>query len=232
MGTHLSTTNMSLKHDETITLFSFPSVQLAAPYVPCKELFTVHFWFRIHGRALQSIREKAMNCDRVLGLLFQGLCWAYYFKEKKKRRKVAVVQSLSCDRLFVTPWTAAGQVSLTFTISWNLLKLMSIELMMPSNHLILCHTFLFWPSIFPRNRVFSNESALRIRWPKYWSFTINPSNEYSGFISFRIDWFDLFAAQGTSLESSSTTIQKHQFSSSQPSFWSNSHICIRLLEKP
>ena len=172
-----------------------------------------------------------MNCDRVLGLLFQGLCWACYLK-KKKRRKVAVVQLLSCDQLFVTPWTAAGQVSLTFTISWSLIKLMSIELMMPSNHLILCHPFLFWPSIFPRNRVFSNVSALRIRWPKYWSFTINPSNEYSGFISFRVDWFDLFAAQGTSQESSSTTIQKHQFSSSQPSYRSNSHICIRLLEKP
>ena len=116
---------------------------------------------------------------------------------KKKRRKVAI-QSLSCDRFFMTPWTTPCQVSLSFTISWSLLKLMSIESMMPSNHLILCHPFFFWLSVFPRIRVFSNESALHIRTPKYWwSFTINPSNQYSGLISFRIDWFDLFAVQGT-----------------------------------
>ena len=98
-----------------------------------------------------------------------------------------------------TPWTAAHQASLFFTIPWSLLKLLSIELVMPSNHLILCHPLLLLPSNFPSIRVFSNELALRIRWPKYWSFSfsISPSNEYSGLISFRIDWSDLLAVQGT-----------------------------------
>ena len=99
----------------------------------------------------------------------------------------------------MTPWTAAHQASLSFTISQSLLKFIFIESVMLSNHLILCHPLLLLPSIFLIIRVFSNESALRIRWPKYWSFsfTISPSNEYSGLISFRIDWFDLFAVQGT-----------------------------------
>ena len=99
----------------------------------------------------------------------------------------------------LTPWTAACQASLSFTISWSLLKLMSTELMMPSNHAILCHTLLLPPSVFPSIRVFSHESVLCIRWPKYWSFSfsISPSNEYSGLISFRIDWFDLLTFQGT-----------------------------------
>ena len=112
---------------------------------------------------------------------------------------VVVVQSLSRVRLFATPWTAACQVSLSITNSQSLLKLMSIESVMPFNHLILCRPLLLLPSIFPSIRVFSNESALRIRWPKYWSFSfsISPSNEYSWLISFRIDWFDLFAVQGT-----------------------------------
>ena len=104
---------------------------------------------------------------------------------------------LSCVRLFVTPWTAARQVSLSITNSQSLLKLMSIESVMPSNHLILCHPLVLPPSIFPSIRVFSNESVLHIMWPKYWSFSISPSNEYSGLISFRIDWFDLLAVQGT-----------------------------------
>ena len=106
-------------------------------------------------------------------------------------------QSLSHVQLFVTPWTAARQASLSFTISWSSLKLISIELVMPSNHQILCCSLLFLPSIFPSIKVFSNESALWIRWPKYWGFSFNPSNEYSGLISFRIDWFDLLAVQGT-----------------------------------
>ena len=99
----------------------------------------------------------------------------------------------------MSPWTAACQASLSFIISWNLLKLMSTELMMPSNHLILCHPLLLLPSIFPSIRVFSNEPVLCIRWPKYWSssFSISPSNEYSGLIFFRIDWLDLLAVQGT-----------------------------------
>ena len=110
---------------------------------------------------------------------------------------VAVVQSLSRVWLSVTPWTAACQASLSFTISWSLLSLKSIELEMPSNCLILCHPLLFLPLIFLSIKVFSNELALCIRWPKYWSFSISPSNEYSGLISFRIDRFDLFAVQGT-----------------------------------
>ena len=109
------------------------------------------------------------------------------------------VQSLSCVWLCVTPWTAACQASLSITNSQSLFKLMSFKLVMPSNHLIFCCPFLLLPSIFSSIRVFSSESVLRIRWPKYWSFSISisPSNEYSGLISFRIDWFDLLAIQGT-----------------------------------
>ena len=109
------------------------------------------------------------------------------------------VQSLSRARLFVTPWTAALKASLSITNSQSLLNLMSIKSVMPSNHLILCHPLLLLPSIFPSIRVFSNQSVLCIRWPKYWSFSfsISPSNEYSGLISFRIDWLDLLAVQGT-----------------------------------
>ena len=110
-----------------------------------------------------------------------------------------VVQSLSHSRLFVTPWMAAHQDSLSFTTSWSLFKLMSIELVMPSNHLVLCHPPLLLPSIFPSIRIFSNELALPIRWPKYWNFgfSISPSNENSGLISFRIDWLHILAVQGT-----------------------------------
>ena len=110
-----------------------------------------------------------------------------------------VVQSLSCVRLFVTPWIAACQASLTFTISWRLLKLISIAMVVPSNHFIIYCTLLFVPSVFPSIRVFSSESVLHIRWLNYWSFSfgISPSNEHSGLISFRLDWFDLLAVQGT-----------------------------------
>ena len=109
------------------------------------------------------------------------------------------VQSLSHVQLFVTPWTTAHQAFLSSTNSWSLLKLMSIESVMPSNHLILCHPLLLPPSIFPNIRVFSNESTLHIRWPKFWSFSfsIRPSNEYSGLISYRMDWLALLAVQGT-----------------------------------
>ena len=142
----------------------------------------------------------------------------------------AVVQSLSCVRLFETPWTAARQASLSFTISWSLLKLRSIESVMPSNHLILRHPLLLLPSIFPGTGVFSNESALRIRWPKYGSFSpsISPSNDYSGLISFRIDWCDLLAVQGT-LKS----LLQHQYSKASKalSFLYGPHVCARLLGK-
>ena len=112
---------------------------------------------------------------------------------------VVFVQSLRHVQLFVTPWTEACQASLSFTISQSLLKLMFIESVMPSNRLTLCCPLLLLPSIFPSIRVFSNESALPIRWPKYWSFrfSINPSKEYSRLISFRMDWLDLLAVQGT-----------------------------------
>ena len=114
---------------------------------------------------------------------------------------IVVVQSLSCVQLFATSWTVACQASLSFTISWSLLKLMSIELVMLSNHLILRRPFSFHPPAFYlfQHKVFSNELALRIRWPMYWSFSfsISPSNEDSGLISFRIDWFDVLGVQGT-----------------------------------
>ena len=143
------------------------------------------------------------------------------------------VQLLSHVRLFVTPWTTARQASRSITSSQSLPKFMSMESVMPSNHLILCRPLLP-PSVFPSIRVFSNESALRMRWPKYWSFSfsISSSNQYSGLISFRMDWLDLLAVQGPSRVFSNTTVQKHQFFGNQLSLWSNSHIHTRLLEKP
>ena len=131
-----------------------------------------------------------------------------------------IVQSLSCVQLFVTPWTAAHQASLSITNSWSLLKLMSIESVMPFNYLTVCHLFLLLPSILPSVRIFSNESALCIRWPKCWSFSfsISPSNEYSGLISFRIDWFDLLAVQGRDSQESFTTRQFKSINSSMLSF--------------
>ena len=112
---------------------------------------------------------------------------------------IVVAQSLNHVWLFVTPWTAALQASRSITISWSFPKLMSLESEIPSDHLILCHPLLLLPSIFPSLRVFSTESVLCIRWPKYWSFSfsVSPSNEYSELIFFRIDWFDLLAVQGT-----------------------------------
>ena len=119
-------------------------------------------------------------------------------EEKCAKGEVVVVHLLSHVQIFVTPWTAACQSSLSITNSWSLLKLMSLESLMPSNHLIICHPLLLLPSIFPSMRVFSNESALQIR-SKYWSFSfsISPSNEYSGLNSFRMDWLDVLAVQGT-----------------------------------
>ena len=129
--------------------------------------------------------------------------------------------SVVSDQLFATPWTAC-QASLSITNSWSLLKLMSIESVLPSNHLTLCHPLLLPPSIFPSIRVFSSESTLCMRWTKYWSFSssISPSKEYPGLISFRMDWLDLLTVQGT-LKS---LLQKHQFFGAQLSLWSNSHI--------
>ena len=131
---------------------------------------------------------------------------------------------LSCVRLFATPWTAARQASLSITNSRSLLKLMSIESVMPSNYLILCHPLLLLHSIFPSIRVFSNKSVLHIRWPKYWnfSFSISPSNEYSGLISFRMDWLDLLAVQGT-LKS---LLQHH--TSKASIFWHSAFFIVQL----
>ena len=126
---------------------------------------------------------------------------------------VNLVQSLGRVQLFATPWTAELQASLSRTNCQNLLKLMSIASVMPSNHVILCHPLLLPPSIFPSIRVFSSESVLCIRWPEDWSFSfsISPSNEYSGLSSFRMDWLDSLQSKGLSRVFSNTTVQKHQF---------------------
>ena len=151
------------------------------------------------------------------------------------------VQSLNHVRLFATPWTAARQASLSTTNSRSPPKPMSIVSVMPSNHLILCHPLLLLPSNFPSIRVFSNESALRIRRPKYWSFSFNisPSNEHPGLISFRMDWSPLgwtgwisLQFKGLSRVFSNTTVQKHQFLGTQLSSQSNSHVHTWLLGKP
>ena len=144
------------------------------------------------------------------------------------------VQSLNHVWLFVTPWTAACQASLSFTISRNLPKFMSIESVMPINLFILCCPLLHLPSVFRSIRVFfSSESAVRIRWPKYWSFSSNPSNEYSRLTSFRTDWFDILAVQETLKIFSSTTVQKHQLFSALPSLWSKlSHLHVTTGNSP
>ena len=146
---------------------------------------------------------------------------------------IVVVQSLNSVQLFVTLWTAAHKASLSFTISRRLLKLMSIELVMSPNHLVLCCHLLLLQSIFPSTRVFSNESALWIRWPKYWSFSFSISpNENSGLISFRIDWFDLLEVQGTLKSSPTSQFKSNQFFGPLLSLWFKSHIHTWLLEKP
>ena len=145
-----------------------------------------------------------------------------------------VVQSLSHVLLYLTPRTVAHQTLLTFTVSQSLLKLMSIEPVMPSNHLILCHSLLLLPSIFPRIRILSSKSALHTRWPKYWSFSISisPSNEYSGFICYRFTGLISLQSNRLSRLFSSTTVSKHQLFCAEPSSWSNFHIHTWLLEKP
>ena len=150
-----------------------------------------------------------------------------------KGRHSQSVQSLSRVQLFETPWTATRQASLAINNSWRLLKLRSIESVMPSNHLILCHPLLLLLSIFPSIRVFSNESVLCIRWPKHWSFTfsISPSNEYDRFPLGWTSWIFL-QSKGLSTVFFNTTVQKHQFFSAHLSLQSNSHIHTSLLEKP
>ena len=191
-------------------------------------------WACIQAASTSSMREfhRAVNGRTALFYSFWGwvctyMCvWVFAY--------VAVVQSQSRVPLFATPWTVTHQTSLTFTISWSLLKLMPIESVIPSNNFVLCHPLLLLPSIFHSIRVFSNESALPIRWPKYWSFSFSiiPSSEYSGLISFRIDWLDLLAVQRT-LKS---LLQHHSSEASifcaQLSLYSNSHIHTWLLKKP
>ena len=127
-------------------------------------------------------------------LCYVNICWSFVHI---KRILFSSAQSLSRVLLFTTPWTIACQASLSITNSWSLLKFMSIKSVMPSNHLIPCHPLLLLPSIFPSIRVFSNKSVLHTRWPNYWSFSISPSGEYSGLISFRMGWFDPLTVQGT-----------------------------------
>ena len=141
-----------------------------------------------------------------------------------KTSQFSSVQWFSHVQLFAPPWTAARQASLYIANSWSLPKLMPTESVMPSNHLILCRPLLLLPSIFPSIRVFSSESVLRIRWPKYWSFSfsISPSSEHPGLISFRINWLD--QSKGLSRVFCNTTVQKHQFFGTQPPSQSDSHI--------
>ena len=151
--------------------------------------------------AKESDMTEWLNNKKNQGATYKGKLTKY--PSFAKIHIVVVVQLLSHVRLFATPWTAAPQASLSFTISWSLLKFISIDLVMPSNYLILCCPLLLLPSIFPGVMVFSKESVLYIRWLKYWNFSISPSNKYSGLISFRMDWLDLLAVQGT-LKSSPT----------------------------
>ena len=157
-------------------------------------------------RTLRGDRERKNNGrDRLFAETIPNIQWLYGSVRKyvtrclKLDRWILSVQSLSRVRLFATPWTSAQQASLSITNSQSPPKLMSIELVMPSNHLIFCCPLLLLHSIFPSIRVFSNESALHIRWPKYWSFSFNisPSKEHPGLMSFRMDWLDLLAVQGT-----------------------------------
>ena len=149
-----------------------------------------------------------------------------YIKKLSKVTQLSSVQLLSHVQLFVTPWTAACQATLSITISRSLLKLTSIELVMPSNHLVLCRPLLLPPSIFPSIKIFSNESALHIRWPKHWSFSFNisPSNEHPGLVSFRMDWLDLLAVQVMLKSLLQHHSSKASFFSAQLSSQSNSHI--------
>ena len=155
-----------------------------APRLSC--FWQKHFFF------LYQINNSSYNW--FLGVIF--FC-SFYWSVVDLQCCAIVLQPLSHVQLFATPWNAAYQASLSFTISQSLRKLMPVELVMPSTHLILCHPLLLLSSVFPNIRVFSSESALRIGWQKYWSFNISPSNEYSGLISFRTDWFDLLAVQRT-----------------------------------
>ena len=194
---------------------------------------TVSLWMLLVRKfflELQDVSCTLLNCRRentqmsISGILISWAVWVLWQECHLLLLKdvISSVQSLSHVLLFVTPWTAACQASLSITNSRSLLKLTSIESVMPSNHLILCRPLLLLHSIFPSIRVFSNESALRIRWPKYWSFSfsISPSNEYSGLISFRIDWFDGILI----IHNSNLSWTAIPFFQEEPQTWKQTHI--------
>ena len=190
-------------------------------------------WTEVDATTVENSMEISQKVKNRPILWYNSSTLGYLSKENENTRVVVVAQSLSPVWLFATPWITAHQSPLSSTISWSLLKFMSIESVMLSNHLILCHPLLLLPSIFPSISVFSSELALHIRWPEYWSFSfISPSNEYSGLSSFRIDWFDLLAVRENSRVLPNTTVQKHQFFHAQRFLWSNSHIWTWLLEEP
>ena len=168
------------------------------------------------------ISRNCSELDSQLTLTLMRICAVYFCNVRFYSSDVVVVQSLSHVWLFVMPWIVACQAPLSSTVSQNLLKFMSIESVMPSNHLILCCPLLLLPSVFPRLRIFSSEFALCIRWPKYWnfSFSISPSNELSGLISYKIEWYNLLAIQGI-LESSPI-----------PQFKSNNSSALKFLYSP
>ena len=171
---------------------SYPSLTNFFSHVP-----SFGEWHQ-HPQGLSTHLESTYTSHTTL-LTFHRSVRPAYLSKPSSAPYPSSVQWLSRVWLFATPWTAAPQASLSITNSWSLLKLMSIELVVPSNHLILCRPLLLLPSIFPRIRVFSNELILHIRWPKYWSFSfsISASNEYSGLISFKMNWLDLLTVQGT-----------------------------------
>ena len=179
-----------------VTVISFYSFWWGSSCVAPLFQFVFSLWLRklyTFRYVLRSSGDPSV-WSIYLFTFFAHLQGVYFFSWS-----IVVIQSLSHVRLFAIPWTAAHQASLSFTVSRSLLKLMLIDLVKPSNHLILCHPLLILPSILPSIGVFPNDLALGIRWPKYWSFSfsLSPSNEYSGLISFRVDWFDLLAVQGT-----------------------------------
>ena len=198
------------------------------------QLTLLHCGAAIHGVAKRETRltEQQMATHTLLSMFHRKMSSCFFLREKLFQVELFCCCSLSRVRLSVTPWTAARQPSLSFTISRNLLRLMSIESVMPSNHCILCHPLLLLPSIFPSIRVFFSDSALRIRWPKYWSFSfsISPSNEYSGLISFRMDWFDLLAVQGAFKSLLQHHSSKHQYCSALTSvhdYWKTIALTIQ-----
>ena len=217
---------------ETGCVFFFSPVFWTSLYMVSIISYTDNNSWTVLWKLLDLVPYLWGRCG-FLGL-GMGRFESYYSMSLMSFQVFVAVQSLSHVWFFVTPWTTVHQASLSFTISHSLLKLMSIQLVMPSNHLILCHSLLLLPSIFPSIKVFSNESALHIKWPKYWSFSfsISPSNDYSGLISFTLTGLISLQSKGLSRVFSNTTVWKHQFFGTHPSLRSNSHICTWLLGKP